>query len=290
MAPASARSRRCRCRNLHPTQKPKAREASNFAGDRLKHFDGRSDTLAPRDRCPTECPVRGCPAHPATLAARVGGAGPRTNMLFAANQNLQRRPSKSMIRRPCRRISRQGSCEGSPQRVSAIAAASYRAADRHRLSGSRGRSDPLRFISGPASPREVFPSAPSHRRSAPFATATPHGPTAARAYFPNGSPRRRPSPFCLFRWPARSRASARTMRGPASREPDPPSRRVPQESLRESSPARFPRFDRRRGRLVRSDESGGLLWTPCDSPLDSRLPRTTRGPRSLSGFSPVCTV
>ncbi len=98
------------------------------------------------------------------------------------------------------------------------------------------------------------------------------------------------SPSRLDRWPVRSRASARTMRGPASREPDPPSRRVPQESLRESSPARFPRFDRRRGRLVRSDESGGLLWTPCDSPLDSRLPRTTRGPRSLSGFSPVCTV
>ncbi len=205
MAPASARSRRCRCRNLHPAQKPKAREASNFAGDRLTHFDGRSDTLAPRDRCPTECPVRGCPAHPATLAARVGGAGPRTNMLFAANQNLQRRPSKSMIRRPCRRISRQGSCEGPPQRVSAIAAASYRAADRHRLSGSRGRSDPLRFISGPASPREVFPSAPSHRRSDPFATATPHGSTAARAYFPNGSPRRRPSPFCLVQRPVRSR-------------------------------------------------------------------------------------
>lgn len=74
----------------------------------------------------------------------------------------------------------------------------------------------------------------------------------------------------------RPRKSARTMRGQTSRDPDPPPRRVPQESFRESSPARSPSFDRRRGRLIRSGESGGLLWVPCGPRFDSRLRSRTR--------------
>ncbi len=73
-------------------------------------------------------------------------------------------------------------------------------------------------------------------------------------------------------------------RGPVSRDRDPPSRRVPQESFLESSPAWRPRFDRCRGGSIRSGESRGLLWVPCGSRLDSRLPSTTQVPTRCPAF------
>ncbi len=109
--------------------------------------------------------------------------------------------------------------------------------------------------------RAADPQCPVRRTRQPLATGIHRRPGVLHERLAEAPPSALP-PSCLVRQPVRSRDSARTMRGSASREPDPPSRRVPQESLRESSPARRPRFDRRDGRSVRSDESVDSCGSP----------------------------